>query len=55
LIKGMDFAMPKLLTVTSTGAVLPIDIYNWFYSTAFPPTTQLVSMSGGTDICGCCK
>jgi acetoacetyl-CoA synthetase len=41
--------------VTSTGAVLSENVFNWFYETGFPPQAQLISMSGGTDIAGCCK
>lgn len=40
--------------MTSTGSVLSADLYRWFYSTAFPPQAQLISMSGGTDISGSC-
>jgi acetoacetyl-CoA synthetase len=39
----------------STGSVLSAELYEWFYSIAFPPSAQLISMSGGTDIAGCCK
>ncbi|KAJ3456121.1 hypothetical protein MRS44_016144 [Fusarium solani] len=39
--------------MTSTGSALSADLYDWFYETAFPPRTQLISMSGGTDIAGC--
>jgi len=39
--------------VTSTGAVLSENVFNWFYETGFPPQAQLISMSGGTDIAGC--
>ncbi|KAI1018019.1 hypothetical protein LB504_003802 [Fusarium proliferatum] len=37
----------------STGSVLSAELYEWFYTTAFPPSAQLISMSGGTDIAGC--
>lgn len=52
---GEKFNLSKLRIVTSTGAVLSEDIYNWFYGTGFPLSVQLISMSGGTDIAGCCK
>jgi acyl-coenzyme A synthetase/AMP-(fatty) acid ligase len=39
----------------NVGAVLNVDLYEWFYKTAFPCQVQLVSMSGGTDISGACK
>jgi acetoacetyl-CoA synthetase len=45
----------KLRILTSTGAVLSTDLFEWFYETAFPPTAHLISMSGGTDIAGSCK
>jgi acetoacetyl-CoA synthetase len=32
--------------------VLSAELYDWFYSTGFPPTAHLISMSGGTDIAG---
>ncbi|KAF7557422.1 hypothetical protein G7Z17_g639 [Cylindrodendrum hubeiense] len=47
------FNLSKLRVMTSTGSVLSPELYEWFYSTAFPPQAQLVSMSGGTDISGC--
>ncbi|CAK7236806.1 hypothetical protein SCUCBS95973_009734 [Sporothrix curviconia] len=39
-------------TVTSTGFVLSSELYEWFYREGFPPDAQLISMSGGTDLCG---
>jgi len=42
----------KLRVVTSTGAALSPEMYTWFYETGFPRHTHLVSMSGGTDLCG---
>lgn len=48
----LDLRMLRM--VTSTGAVLPAEVYDWFYDVAFPRGAQLVSMSGGTDIAGCC-
>ncbi|KAJ0416309.1 acetoacetyl-CoA synthetase [Aspergillus carlsbadensis] len=44
--------LSRLRVVTSTGAALPSEMYTWFYETAFPPSTHLISMSGGTDLCG---
>lgn len=49
-----SFDLRNLRVVTSTGSVLSAEIYDWFYSTGFPSQTQLISMSGGTDIAGCC-
>jgi acetoacetyl-CoA synthetase len=46
------FDLSKLKSVVSTGAVLVPQIYEWFYQSAFPATTQLMSMCGGTDIAG---
>ncbi|CAK7199033.1 hypothetical protein SEUCBS139899_001701 [Sporothrix eucalyptigena] len=39
-------------TVTSTGFVLSAELYEWFYREGFPADAQLISMSGGTDLCG---
>ncbi|KAJ5060426.1 acetoacetyl-synthase [Bipolaris maydis] len=47
-----QFNLNSLRVVTSTGSVLSEDLYHWFYSQAFPPKAQLISMSGGTDIAG---
>ncbi|KAG5655235.1 hypothetical protein KAF25_001988, partial [Fusarium avenaceum] len=41
-----------LRIMLSTGSVLSAELYEWFYVTAFPPSAQLISMSGGTDIAG---
>jgi acyl-coenzyme A synthetase/AMP-(fatty) acid ligase len=46
--------MSSLRTVISTGSVLTKEQYEWFYQDGFPKHTQLISMSGGTDIAGCC-
>ncbi|KAF4493694.1 acetoacetate- ligase [Fusarium agapanthi] len=46
------FDLSRLRVVTSTGSTLSAELYNWFYSTGFPDTTHLISMSGGTDIAG---
>lgn len=54
VLPGQQFDLSKLRVVTSTGAVLSPEIYDWFYQVAFPRDAQLVSMSGGTDIAGCC-
>lgn len=40
----------NLQMVTSTGMVLSESLFEWFYDTAFPPSTQLANISGGTDI-----
>jgi len=42
--------LSHLQLVTSTGMVLSDALFEWFYDTAFPPTTQLCNISGGTDI-----
>ncbi|KAL4808364.1 hypothetical protein BDV18DRAFT_167923 [Aspergillus unguis] len=44
------YNLTNLRMVTSTGSVLTKEMYNWFYQHGFPTTTQLISMSGGTDI-----
>ncbi|PHH92306.1 hypothetical protein CDD83_8020 [Cordyceps sp. RAO-2017] len=44
--------LSRLLVVTSTGMVLPDQMFDWFYDAAFPSRVQLVNMSGGTDIAG---
>ncbi|KAL9562799.1 hypothetical protein ACKAV7_012985 [Fusarium commune] len=48
-----DFDLSRLRIMLSTGSVLSAELYQWFYSIAFPPSAQLISMSGGTDIAGC--
>ncbi|KAK2671447.1 AMP-dependent synthetase/ligase [Fusarium oxysporum f. sp. vasinfectum] len=48
-----DFDLSRLRIMLSTGSVLSAELYEWFYSVAFPPSAQLISMSGGTDIAGC--
>ncbi|KAH8896919.1 acetoacetyl-synthase [Thozetella sp. PMI_491] len=53
IVPRKQFNLEKLRTVTSTGSILSAELYNWFYSKAFPPHAQLISMSGGTDIAGC--
>ncbi|KAH6871223.1 acetoacetyl-synthase [Thelonectria olida] len=53
IIPRKSFHLSKLRVMTSTGSVLSSDLYDWFYSIAFPPEIQLISMSGGTDIAGC--
>ncbi|KAF5674590.1 acetoacetate ligase [Fusarium denticulatum] len=51
--QGREFDLSRLRIMLSTGSALSIELYEWFYSTAFPPSAQLISMSGGTDIAGC--
>lgn len=47
----MDVApFPSLRVVFVTGAVLTAPVFRWIYR-AFPPYIQLISASGGTDIC----
>ncbi|KAI9745063.1 MAG: hypothetical protein M1818_001341 [Claussenomyces sp. TS43310] len=53
IVPREEFNLNKLRVVTSTGAVLSNDVFNWFYNKGFPPKAQLISMSGGTDIAGC--
>ncbi|OAL49773.1 acetoacetyl-synthase [Pyrenochaeta sp. DS3sAY3a] len=48
-----DFDLSSLRLVLSTGSTLSADLYEWFYDGAFHANTQLISMSGGTDIGGC--
>ncbi|VUC30742.1 unnamed protein product, partial [Clonostachys rosea] len=50
----LQYDLKRLRVMTSTGSVLSAELYDWFYSTAFPPSTQLISMSGGTDISVVC-
>ncbi|KAL0944562.1 acetoacetate-CoA ligase [Colletotrichum truncatum] len=48
------FDLSALEVVTSTGMVLPDQLFEWFYGpTGFPPNVRLSNMSGGTDIAGC--
>lgn len=54
-ITGREFDLSRLRIMLSTGSVLSAELYEWFYATAFPPSALLISMSGGTDIVGCCK
>ncbi|KAM4056292.1 AMP-binding enzyme [Hirsutella rhossiliensis] len=44
--------LSRLKVVTSTGMVLPEQMFAWFYDRAFPGHVQLANMSGGTDIAG---
>ncbi|KAI6782428.1 acetoacetyl-CoA synthetase [Emericellopsis cladophorae] len=48
-----DFNLSKLKMVSSTGMVLPDELFEWFYDTAFPMNVHLCNISGGTDIAGC--
>ncbi|KAI0490831.1 acetoacetate-CoA ligase [Xylaria cf. heliscus] len=45
--------LSNLKTVTSTGMVLPDQLFEWFYDKGFPSHVNLSNMSGGTDIAGC--
>ncbi|TVY36534.1 Acetoacetyl-CoA synthetase [Lachnellula subtilissima] len=54
IVPRNSFNLERLRTVTSTGAALSANMYNWFYEIGFSPHVQLVSMSGGTDIAGSC-
>lgn len=44
--------LSTLRIVTSTGMVLPDQLFEWFYDKGFPSHTQLNNISGGTDIVG---
>ncbi|KKA29058.1 hypothetical protein TD95_002191, partial [Thielaviopsis punctulata] len=53
-VRPRDFVdLSRLEVVTSTGMVLPEDLFEWFYDHAFPAHTHLANISGGTDIAGC--
>ncbi|XXG99789.1 vacuolar protein sorting-associated protein 1 [Hypoxylon texense] len=45
--------LSNLRTVTSTGMVLPDQLFEWFYDKGFPSRVHLNNISGGTDIAGC--
>ncbi|KAI0119374.1 acetoacetyl-coenzyme A synthetase [Daldinia grandis] len=45
--------LSNLQIVTSTGMVLPEQLFEWFYDKGFPSRVHLNNMSGGTDIAGC--
>ncbi|KAI0550838.1 hypothetical protein F4679DRAFT_194883 [Xylaria curta] len=45
--------LSNLKMVTSTGMVLPDQLFEWFYDKGFPSRVYLANMSGGTDIAGC--
>ncbi|OTA67402.1 acetoacetyl-coenzyme A synthetase [Hypoxylon sp. EC38] len=45
--------LSSLRLVTSTGMVLPEQLFEWFYDKGFPPRVHLSNISGGTDIAGC--
>ncbi|KAI1390949.1 acetoacetyl-coenzyme A synthetase [Hypoxylon trugodes] len=45
--------LSSLEAVTSTGMVLPNQLFEWFYDKGFPPNVRLSNISGGTDIAGC--
>lgn len=42
--------LSSLRSVTSTGMVLPDQMFEWFYDVAFPKHVQLANITGGTDI-----
>ncbi|KAF5017650.1 hypothetical protein F66182_10400 [Fusarium sp. NRRL 66182] len=52
IVPRLEFDLGKLRIMLSTGSVLSTELYEWFYSTAFPLSAQLISMSGGNDIAG---
>ncbi|KAI2621654.1 acetoacetyl-coenzyme A synthetase [Hypoxylon sp. NC1633] len=45
--------LSSLRVVTSTGMVLPDQLFEWFYDKGFPSHVRLNNISGGTDIAGC--
>ncbi|KAI1765942.1 acetoacetyl-coenzyme A synthetase [Hypoxylon sp. FL1150] len=45
--------LSALRIVTSTGMVLPDQLFEWFYDKGFPSNIRLNNISGGTDIAGC--
>ncbi|KAI1485187.1 acetoacetyl-coenzyme A synthetase [Biscogniauxia mediterranea] len=45
--------LSSLRAVTSTGMVLPDQMFEWFYDKGFPPSVHLKNISGGTEIVGC--
>lgn len=45
-----EFDLSRLRAVTSTGMVLSDQLFEWFYDVAFPKSTHLCNISGGTDI-----
>ena len=45
-----EFDLSRLKAVTSTGMVLSDQLFEWFYDVAFPASTHLCNISGGTDI-----
>ncbi|UKZ72591.1 hypothetical protein TrVFT333_000223 [Trichoderma virens FT-333] len=48
-----EFDLSNLRLMTSTGMVLPDQMFEWFYDKAFPAKVHLANISGGTDIAGC--
>lgn len=42
--------LSNLKVVSSTGMVLPEQLFEWFYDKGFPSHVQLYNISGGTDI-----
>ncbi|KAF4120546.1 acetoacetyl-CoA synthetase [Geosmithia morbida] len=53
VVPRRDFDLSRLRLVTSTGMVLPDQMYEWFYDVAFDPKVHLSNICGGTDIAGC--
>lgn len=49
---GTRQPLPDLETVASTGAPLPKELFD-FVDQRIKPDVSVISMSGGTDICGC--
>ncbi|KAH6689621.1 acetoacetyl-coenzyme A synthetase [Plectosphaerella plurivora] len=45
--------LSALHVVTTTGMVLPDQLFEWFYDVGFPSRVHLANISGGTDIAGC--
>ena len=50
IVPKKEVDLSSLKALTSTGMVLPDQIFEWFYDHGFPETVQLGNFSGGTDI-----
>lgn len=50
IVPRRDFDLSRLRLVTSTGMVLPDQLFEWFYDVGFDPKVHLSNISGGTDI-----
>ena len=50
IVPQKEVDLSHLKGVSSTGMVLPDQIFEWFYDVGFPKRVQLGNMSGGTDI-----